>query len=83
MIPEEDIVITLSKDGLIKRQPVDFYRLQAQGGKGRKGANIQEDDSVAMLCVTNTHRDLYFFTNLGRIMSVKGHEIPEARSGKV
>ena len=82
LIPEEDIVITLSKDGLIKRQPVDFYRLQAQGGKGRKGANIQEDDSVAMLCVTNTHRDLYFFTNLGRIMSLKGHEIPEARSGK-
>ena len=82
LIPAEDIVITLSKDGLIKRQPVDFYRLQAQGGKGRKGANIQEDDSVAMLCVTNTHRDLYFFTNLGRIMSLKGHEIPEARSGK-
>ncbi len=82
LIPEEDIVITLSKDGLIKRQLVDFYRLQAQGGKGRRGANIQEDDSVAMLCVTNTHKDLYFFTNLGRIMSVKGHEIPEARSGR-
>ncbi len=82
LIPAEDIVITLSKDGLIKRQPVDFYRLQAQGGKGRRGANIQEDDSVAMLCVTNTHRDLYFFTNLGRIMSAKGHEIPEARSGR-
>ena len=82
LIPEEDIVITLSKDGLIKRQPVDFYRLQARGGKGRKGANIQEDDSVAMLCVTNTHRELFFFTNMGRIMSMKGHEIPEARSGK-
>ncbi len=82
LIPEEDIVITLSKDGLIKRQPLDFYRVQAQGGKGRRGANIQEDDSVAMLCVTNTHRELYFFTNLGRIMSVKGHEIPEARSGR-
>ncbi|MBQ7155292.1 MAG: DNA gyrase subunit A [Synergistaceae bacterium] len=82
LIPEEDIVITLSKDGLIKRQPVDYYRVQAKGGKGRKGANIQEDDSVAMLCVTNTHRELFFFTNLGRIMSLKGHEIPEARSGK-
>ena len=82
LIPEEDIVITLSKDGLIKRQPVDFYRVQAQGGKGRRGANIQEDDSVAMLCVTNTHRDLYFFTNFGRIMSLKGHEVPEARSGR-
>lgn len=82
LIPEEDIVITLSKDGLIKRQPVDYYRLQAKGGKGRRGANIQEDDSVAMLCITTTHTDLFFFTNLGRIMSMKGHEIPEARSGK-
>ena len=82
LIPEEDIVITLSKDGFIKRQPVDFYRLQAQGGKGRRGANIQEDDSVAMLCVTNTHRDLFFFTNRGRIMSLRGYDIPEAKSGK-
>ncbi|MBQ3654552.1 MAG: DNA gyrase subunit A [Synergistaceae bacterium] len=82
LIPEEDIVITLSKDGLIKRQPVEFYRLQAKGGKGRKGTTIQEDDSVAMICVTNTHRELFFFTNFGRIMSLRGHEIPEARSGK-
>ncbi|MBQ7544598.1 MAG: DNA gyrase subunit A [Synergistaceae bacterium] len=82
LIPEEDIVITLSKDGLIKRQPVDFYRVQASGGKGRRGASIQEDDSIADLCVTNTHRDLYFFTNFGRIMSLKGHEIPEAKLGK-
>ena len=82
LIPEEDIVITLSKDGLIKRQPVDYYRLQAKGGKGRRGANMHDDDSVAMLCVTNTHRDLFFFTNLGRIMSLKGHEIPEVRSGR-
>lgn len=82
LVQKEDIVITLSKDGLIKRQPVDFYRVQAKGGKGKKGANIQEDDSVAILCVSNTHRELFFFTNLGRIMVLKGHEIPEARSGK-
>ncbi|MBQ7219800.1 MAG: DNA gyrase subunit A [Synergistaceae bacterium] len=82
LIPEEDIVITLSKDGMIKRQPIDTYRLQAQGGKGRKGANIQEDDSIAQLLVSNTHRDLYFFTNLGRIMSLKAYNIPETKSGK-
>mgnify|MGYP002622715171 CR=1 FL=1 len=81
-IPEEDIVITLSKDGLIKRQPLEFYRLQAKGGKGKRGANIHEDDSIEMLCVTHTHRDIFFFTNTGRIMSVKGYEIPETKSGK-
>ena len=82
LIPEEDIVITLSKDGLIKRQPLEYYRLQATGGKGKRGANIHADDSIELLCVTNTHRDIYFFTNTGRIMTLRGHEIPETRSGK-
>ncbi|MBR1657646.1 MAG: DNA gyrase subunit A [Synergistaceae bacterium] len=82
LIPEEDIVITLSKDGLIKRQPLETYRLQATGGKGKRGANIHEDDSIEILCVTNTHRDMYFFTNAGRIMSLRGYEIPETKSGK-
>lgn len=81
-IPEEDIVITLSKDGFIKRQPLDYYQLQARGGKGRRGTNIQEDDSVAMICVTHTHRDVYFFTNMGRLFSVKGYDVPETRTGK-
>lgn len=82
LIPEEDIVITLSKDGLIKRQPIDYYRLQATGGKGKRGANIHADDSIELLCVTKTHRDIYFFTNTGRIMALKGYEIPETKSGK-
>ena len=82
LIPEENIVITLSKDGLIKRQPIDYYRLQARGGKGRRGANIHEDDSIELICVTNTHRDIYFFTNTGRIMTLKGYEVPETKSGK-
>ncbi len=81
-IPEEDIIITLSKDGLVKRQPLTFYRLQAKGGKGKRGASIHEDDSIEMLCVTHTHKDIYFFTNTGRIMSLKGYEIPETKSGK-
>lgn len=81
-IPESDIVITLSKDGFIKRQPLEFYKLQARGGKGRKGASVQEDDSIAMLCVTRTHRDIFFFTNKGRILTLKGYEIPETKTGK-
>ena len=82
IIPQEKIVITLSQDGFIKRQPIEFYKLQARGGKGRKGANIQDDDSISAVCVTHTHRDLFFFTNLGRITSIRGHEVPETKSGK-
>lgn len=81
-IPEEDIVISISKDGFVKRQPLEFYRLQARGGKGRKGASVQEDDSVELLCVTHTHKEVFFFTNMGRIMSLKGYAIPETKSGK-
>ena len=82
LIPEENIIITLSKDGLIKRQPLEYYRLQATGGKGKRGATIHADDSIEMLSVTNTHRDIYFFTNTGRVMSLKGYEVPETKSGK-
>lgn len=81
-IHEEDIVISISKDGFVKRQPLEYYRLQARGGKGRKGASVQEDDSVELLCVTHTHREIFFFTNMGRIMSLKGYMIPETKSGK-
>ena len=82
LIPDDDIIITLSKDGLIKRQPLASYRLQAMGGKGKRGANIHEDDSIELLCVTTARKGLYFFTNAGRIMAVKGYEIPETKSGK-
>ncbi|MBQ9419409.1 MAG: DNA topoisomerase 4 subunit A, partial [Synergistaceae bacterium] len=72
-IPEEDIVVTLSKDGYIKRLPLDLYKSQARGGKGRKAGNeLREDDSIELLCVTHTHREIFFFTNLGRMISLKG-----------
>ncbi|MBR0167589.1 MAG: DNA gyrase subunit A [Synergistaceae bacterium] len=82
LIPDDDIIITLSKDGLIKRQPLATYRLQAMGGKGKRGATIHEDDSIEILCVTTARKNLYFFTNAGRIMTVKSYEIPETKSGK-
>lgn len=82
LIQPEDIVIILSKDGLIKRQPLDFYRTQDKGGKGKRGGKVHDDDSIAALCVSNTHHDIFFFTTLGRIMSVKGFEIPESKTGK-
>ena len=81
-IQEEDIVITLSKDGFIKRLPLDIYKSQARGGKGRKGPGVHEDDSIELLCVTHTHKEIFFFTNLGRMISVKGYEITETKSGK-
>ena len=52
------------------------------GGKGKKSTNIQEDDSIAAFCVTHTHRDVFFFTNMGRQFSIKGYEIPETKTGK-
>ena len=82
LIPESDIVVVLSKDGFLRRQDLESYTLQGRGGKGRKGASVQEDDSIATVCVTHTHRDLYFFTNKGRVLSLKGFSIPETRMGK-
>ena len=81
LIPESDIVVVLSKDGLLRRQDLESYALQGRGGKGRKGAAVREDDSAALVCVTHTHRDIYFFTNRGRVMSLRGFAIPETRSG--
>ncbi len=82
LIPESDIVVTLSQDGFLKRQDLESYTLQGRGGKGRRGASVQEDDSIATVCVTHTHHDLYFFTTHGRVMSIKGFTIPETRTGK-
>jgi DNA gyrase subunit A len=82
LIPENDIVIVLSKDGFLKRQDLGSYTLQGRGGKGRKGAFVREEDAIASVSVTHTHRELYFFTTKGRVMTLKGHMIPETKTGK-
>ena len=77
LIEEEDILITLTNDGYIKRLPVDTYRVQNRGGKGISAANTKEDDYIKRIMTTNTHEDLLFFTSFGRVYSLKGYEIPE------
>ena len=82
LIPEEDIVVILSKDGYLRRKSLDEYVPQARGGKGRKGAALQDEDEIAVFAVTNTHKDVYLFTSSGRVLAIRGHMIPESRSGK-
>ena len=82
LIPENDIVVVLSKDGFLKRQDLESYTLQGRGGKGRKGAFVHEEDAIAMVSVTHTHRELYFFTTKGRVMTLRGHMVPETKTGK-
>lgn len=77
LIPEEEIVVTLTKGGYIKRTRSDNYRAQKRGGKGVKGAQLKEDDIVQNFFVTTTHQFLLFFTTLGRVFRLKGYELPE------
>ena len=77
LIEEEDILITLTNDGYIKRLPVDTYKVQNRGGKGISAANTKEDDFIKRIMTTNTHEDLLFFTSFGRVYSIKGYQIPE------
>ncbi len=78
LIPEEDMVVTLTHRGYIKRSPTSVYRAQKRGGRGVIGGNIREDDFVYDLFIASTHAYLCFFTNKGRIYRVKVHEVPEA-----
>jgi len=77
-ITEEDMVVTVSHAGYIKRSPVQIYRSQRRGGKGRTGTRPREADFVELLFVASTHDYLLFFTNLGRIHWMKVYELPEA-----
>lgn len=78
LIAEEDVVITLTHQGSIKRLPLDTYRNQRRGGRGVTGMGTREEDLVESLFITTTHHSLYFFTNKGRVYRLKVHEIPEA-----
>ena len=78
LIAKEDVVVTISGRGYIKRQPLATYRRQARGGKGIIGARTVEEDAVRHLLVANTHDWALFFTNKGRVFSCKVHAVPDA-----
>jgi DNA gyrase subunit A len=78
LIAEEDIVVTLTHHGYIKRLPVDTYRAQRRGGRGVSALSVKTDDFVEMLFVASTHSYVLFFTDKGRVYRLRGHEIPEA-----
>lgn len=78
LIPEEEMVITVTRDGYIKRTRSDNYRSQHRGGKGVKGAQLRADDVVEHFFVTTTHHWLLFFTTKGRVYRSKAYEVPEA-----
>jgi len=78
LIPEEDAVITITKQGYIKRIPLDTYRSQRRGGRGVTAMGTKTEDYVQHLFITTTHHFILFFTNQGKVYRLKVHEIPEA-----
>ena len=78
LIAEEDIVITITHSGYVKRQPIDTYRSQKRGGRGIQGAGTKEEDFVEHLFTSTTHHHVFFFTSRGRVFVLKGYELPEA-----
>jgi DNA gyrase subunit A len=79
LIAAEDVVVNMSNQGYIKRLPVNAYKAQRRGGKGVTGMATREEDFVENLFVTNTHDTILFFTNMGKVYSLRGYEIPEAQ----
>ena len=77
LIAAEDVVVTVSHEGYIKRLPVDTYRAQGRGGRGIKGTESREGDFVEHLFVANTHDYLLFFTNQGRVYERRVYDVPE------
>ena len=78
MIADEDMVVTISHNGYIKRLPVATWKTQNRGGKGMKGANTKQDDFVEHLFIASTHNTMMFFTNSGKCYWLKVHQIPQA-----
>lgn len=77
LIEEEEIVVTLTHNGYIKRLPVDEFKSQHRGGRGIKGMGVHSDDFIEHLITSSTHDELLFFTNTGKVFAMKGYEVPE------
>ncbi len=77
LIPKEDVIITITKNGYAKRMKVEEYKTQSRGGVGVSGIKTHEDDDVSHILPTSTHDYILFFTNLGRVYAIKGYQIPE------
>ena len=78
LIPVEDVIVSLSNNGYVKRLPIDTYRLQNRGGRGVKGMSLNEDDVVDQNLTMSTHDYLLIFTNKGKVYRIRGFNIPEA-----
>jgi DNA gyrase subunit A len=78
LIQEQDVIITITRAGYVKRLPVDTYRRQLRGGKGVIGANLKADDIITQVFTTTTHHWLLVFTNRGKVYRTKVHEVPES-----
>ena len=79
LIPREDVVISMTNLGYVKRLPIAEYRAQKRGGKGVTGHKPKEEDFVKNMFVSSTHDDIMFFTSFGKVFRIKGYEIPEAQ----
>lgn len=77
LIPVEDVIISLTNNGYVKRMPVDTYKSQNRGGRGVKGMATTQDDVISSLIHMSTHDDLLIFTNKGKVYRLKGYNIPE------
>lgn len=77
LIPENEVIVTITKSGYIKRLAPDTYRQQSRGGKGVIGQTLKEEDVVETMLTANTHDDMMFFTNKGRVFVTKAYELPE------
>jgi DNA gyrase subunit A len=83
LIPVEDVVVTLTRAGYLKRTPIESFRTQKRGGRGVRGTDMKEDDIVSVLLACSTHDHLLFFTNQGRVYRIKTYQVPEkSRSSK-
>ena len=77
LIVEEDVLVTVTHGGYIKRTPLSLYRTQRRGGRGKIGATTAEEDFVEQLVSVSTHDRLFFFTSIGKVYALKAYELPE------